>query len=827
MKNGSGLAGDVSASQGALFIAFPGNPDSLLLFTIGEAGDPQGLQYSIIDLKKQSGKGEVVQKNVPLQPGAGEQLAAYHNRDGSYWVVGHQLAGDRFFAYKISERGITGGTVISRTGPVDNDGIGNMMISPDGKHLAISFRGMHTYVLCDFDARTGIVSNAIGLGTNFHKGYGVAFSPDSRSVFVQSSEFSDINGQLIPASIFQFDISLPQAQLLASRQLVGNVGVTYPGAMQPAPNGLIYVARYGASTLGVIRNPNLRGAASNYDDLGQSTLSRTVNLGLPVFPANTIIEAPTLQIESGCVGDKISMNATGLIAIDSIRWDVFDINDNLVLRASSVPATFAANNYGMYTIHFIYYRGENADTLSQDLHIHAIPEVNLGADTAICPGTKLKLDIRQAWMDGDNTVFFSWQNGNPLPDFKIDQPGLYYVEVRNKCGIARDSIEVDVRALPHVDLGPDKLLCKGDVFRLKAGSQYPDARITWSTRAHTPQIDVRSESVVWVLVEDQCGSASDEINIKWESLPPFSLLDKQDICPDEVLTVRAGPDPSWVHYRWGDGTPGPDRAIIEAGTYIVEMKGQVCVKSDTLKVTDLAPPRPAIGNDTTLCEGERVYLSATSASASYFWNTGSTSTGFWVDEGGQYIVKVNNRCGTGRDTVDIALFQKPMVDFGNDTVICPRRPLTLDTRSDAGGLTYRWYDGSTNDVRNIHEAGTYTLELENLCGIAKDSITIRVDESTCVCQAFVPNIFTPNGDGTNDYFVVETGCNPVQYELRVFDRWGDLMFQTLNPRQYWEGQAQKGAACSEGVYFYVLSFIPQDLEQGGRQIVKGTVTLLR
>jgi gliding motility-associated-like protein len=120
----------------------------------------------------------------------------------------------------------------------------------------------------------------------------------------------------------------------------------------------------------------------------------------------------------------------------------------------------------------------------------------------------------------------------------------------------------------------------------------------------------------------------------------------------------------------------------------------------------------------------------------------------------------------------------------------------------------------------------YTIEVSNACGTFGDSFALHIDEDLCNCTAFVPNIFSPNGDGTNDEFEIITECTPAQYDLQVFDRWGELMFQSSDPSLHWPGLSPIGRPCAAGVYYYVLSYesiIPTE----GTKRMKGTVTLLR
>ena len=209
--------------------------------------------------------------------------------------------------------------------------------------------------------------------------------------------------------------------------------------------------------------------------------------------------------------------------------------------------------------------------------------------------------------------------------------------------------------------------------------------------------------MVSVKLEDVCGKAEAQKRIQWEHLPPFSLPPDHKLCPEEIYTVSAGPDASGIQYRWKDGTPGPQRAIIEPGVYTVTMSGSVCVDTSSIAVTPLAPPDTDLGADTIICQGDRLFLNARSEASTYLWNTGSSASSFWVDGPGTYAVQISNRCGNLRDTIQVGMYQRPQVSLGNDTTICPFHPLLLDGRSQAGGIRYSWENGSEEPFRQIDQ----------------------------------------------------------------------------------------------------------------------------
>lgn len=112
------------------------------------------------------------------------------------------------------------------------------------------------------------------------------------------------------------------------------------------------------------------------------------------------------------------------------------------------------------------------------------------------------------------------------------------------------------------------------------------------------------------------------------------------------------------------------------------------------------------------------------------------------------------------------------------------------------------------------------------CGV--DTISKEITIIDCAnalepCQLFVPNVFSPNKDGLNDVFYPVTKCAISDYECMVFNRWGGLVYKTLNPNDKWDGK-HNGLDCTDGVYFYIITY-QFPLQQTKK--IYGTVTLLR
>jgi large repetitive protein len=132
----------------------------------------------------------------------------------------------------------------------------------------------------------------------------------------------------------------------------------------------------------------------------------------------------------------------------------------------------------------------------------------------------------------------------------------------------------------------------------------------------------------------------------------------------------------------------------------------------------------------------------------------------------------------------------------------------------------KWQDGSGNPVYSIQQPGIYSLSATNNCGTTTDEMVV----ANGMCRVFVPTGFTPNNDGKNDLFKALGTESVTDYELTVFDRGGQIIFQTKDKTKGWDGKLN-GLPFSTAVFVYLLRY----KETGSADWVSanGTITLVR
>lgn len=160
----------------------------------------------------------------------------------------------------------------------------------------------------------------------------------------------------------------------------------------------------------------------------------------------------------------------------------------------------------------------------------------------------------------------------------------------------------------------------------------------------------------------------------------------------------------------------------------------------------------------------------------------------------------------------------PTVEIGPDFELCSS-PAILDATS-TGALSYTWSNGSSANTLNVSSPGQYFVDVEWACGVVSDSVTVfecpidppvdppvePTDSIQYFCDIYVPNSFSPNNDGTNDYFSPVFECEITSYEFRIFNRWGVEIFSTTNPYEKWTGVAKDNStyAAQDGAYTWIL-----------------------
>ncbi len=244
-----------------------------------------------------------------------------------------------------------------------------------------------------------------------------------------------------------------------------------------------------------------------------------------------------------------------------------------------------------------------------------------------------------------------------------------------------------------------------------------------------------------------------------------------------------------------------------------------------------------LASDTVLCGGHTVTFSGIYAgigSTGIKWTFGDSSSMVNVnpivhafEKDGNFFVRLDafyRACPDTFATRRVWVFQYPQLYIGPDLTICPgSNPIELRDLSNANipGTRWLWSNGETDKSMNVASPGTYWLKITVAGCTATDSVVVEED-----CFLDVPNAFSPNGDGINDYFLPRPllGKGLSEFSMKVYNRWGTMLFETNQTEgRGWDGKFN-GLDQPEGVFVFTVEATFKD---GQIEKHQGNVTLLR
>lgn len=284
MRNGTQLHGDPSSTQSGIIIPKPQSNHVYYIFTIDKEAGEKGLCYSTIDMLKDGGLGQVIQKNKLLKVPVTEKVTAVKHRNGKdMWVISHVSNTNEFIAYLVTKHGVISKPIVSKIGIVHEDSKGYLKASPTGLNLALTIEMQNLAEVYEFDNLKGKVTQPIMLRMpEDSRVYGIEFSPDGSLLYIGAGG---------TGIIYQYNLLAGSEKgINRSRKEIGKSEVDFLtfkgwlGALQLAPDGKIYVSQYDSPYLGVIMNPNKIDKACNYNPEGFALKhGATCKLGIPTF----------------------------------------------------------------------------------------------------------------------------------------------------------------------------------------------------------------------------------------------------------------------------------------------------------------------------------------------------------------------------------------------------------------------------------------------------------------------------------------------------------------------------------------------------------------
>lgn len=256
-------------------------------------------------------------------------------------------------------------------------------------------------------------------------------------------------------------------------------------------------------------------------------------------------------------------------------------------------------------------------------------------------------------------------------------------------------------------------------------------------------------------------------------------------------------------YQWQDSSTSSTFNVTSPGVYWVEITTGCSSLFDTITFTSGTPPSLQL-NDTSLCSGDTVMFDISMPNASYLWSDGDTLPIKNFFDAGNYWAQVTTGCGQASDSLNIEEKIIEPINFNDDEELCEGDYISLTTQKSY--LTYLWSNGWTSSEILVTQPGEYWLTVFDGCDYDSDTITIK--EGDCSCYYYVPNSFSPNGDGINDGFYPEIACEITEFSFVIYDRWGQVIYTFKDQNDKWLPTIAKS-----DVYVWKLMFKKENSTQ--------------
>ncbi len=476
----------------------------------------------------------------------------------------------------------------------------------------------------------------------------------------------------------------------------------------------------------------------------------------------------------------------GSIILDAGNWG----GAQYFWNTGGFSQTLFVNKSGTYWVT----KTNACNSISDTIHvlITGPPKLALGHEVRFCTGSFFDLNAQNPGST------YNWNTGAQTQVLRVSTAGLYWVTITNDCGVLTDTVQVIIEfPMDSLDLGADTILCHGTNRILNSG--YPDAQARWSNGAIGSSLQIHTGGVYWVELMNSCGVWSDTIEIELIKTPKFSLGPDTVICNIDGSVRLTGP-PQMEGYLWSNGDTTASTTFLKAGKKWLTVTNECFSYTDSIVLSGENPISVVLGPDTVLCFGEGLYLDPGLSGYTVHWDNGLISQTREVTRSGHYWARSQNSCGVFADSLRVQ-FDYPLNLPVSDTSVCEGDTAVFDFSKSTVQIT--WQDGYSQAQRKIWEPGIYLATLTNQCGSFDK--TFEVIQSNCDCPFYVPNVFTPNDDGLNDVFGPIHSCDIYSFEMLIFNRWGQKVFETTSLSHLWQG-TMNGEIAPIGTYNFKINY---------------------
>lgn len=584
---------------------------------------------------------------------------------------------------------------------------------------------------------------------------------------------------------------------------------------------------------------------------------------LQIFIAPCSIASAALNPEYMLCKDTRTINLTNgsnSPLIHTYNWNLTDNNGNSLYTSRDPSISYTFPDTGMYRVNLVVNEGQQCnDSVSSFVLVYPgfKPDFTISGICFTKPTT-----FKDASSSAYGTVLsWSWDFGEPgAVDDVSDQNHAIYTypsqgdkQVQLVATDSKGCMDTVFKTISIFDKPPinlafkDTIICVKDQLQLHVSGS---GIFSWTginlNGANDPDPIVSPlVSTTYIVHEnDQGCTNSDTVHVKVVDHVNLTMMNDTTICAGDPVQLLIASDA--LQYSWTPSAQVSDPLLAEpiattnaTTTYKVIAHIGGCFAEKSVTLNTVPYPLANAGIDTSICFHTSCQLHGSGNGISYLWSPASTldhpSTLNPIarpQSTTAYVLSVFDNKGCpkpGRDTVLVVVKPPIRASAGQDTTAVVSQPLQLHA---SGGTSYQWSPALFLSASNIADpVAVFNSEIDQIRYNVRvfddlncsDTASILVKIFKTGPTVFVPNAFTPNGDGLNDLLrPILAGIKRLEY-FTVYNRWGQEVFTTTIDGKGWDGSYQGKPQVSES-YIWVVKAIDY---KGAPYFKKGAVTLIR
>ncbi len=668
-------------------------------------------------------------------------------------------------------------------------------------------------------------------------------------------------------------MAVPDQETYCEGEQITLVSETYEPAYYPnvehqwnfgpgvqTPDSFLNMVLLATDTFTYVRETNNRGCSS-LDSIEIIVIPVT---SMEIIPADTTV----------CPGESVQFQVIANPDVTGVTWEGQGLSCNDCFDPIATPPNSGTFNYSVEGEFEGCPIGASATIFAQ-----LAPAINFPNPPAICSGESITLNLTP-----DPTATFEWTlsdgtflSNEPAPEVSPTSTTTYNVFASNGCETDA-SVTIEVFEDPLFQFPDDLSICQGEEILLNSISS-PGANYTWTSDQgyssnNSQPTDTPLTTSTYTMVASNPGcQVSGMFTVEVIEAPMVNVPGDVTICQGESVTLNTIDTPG-ANYQWTasdgslnfNGAIPPDVSPSMTTTYFVTADLGDCSISEEITVTVIEPFDVFISPlDTLICLGDTIALEATIDGAfdvEFIWSVGGEVVGIGNVLNGlspgdltTYMVLAQDTFGcesamsastitvlSGLSIDSFQIFQdgELLTDTTNlyEGEVIDITVFTTPSHDQLSNPTYEWFfntgflrltqTNSTGEIILPEVDGNLTvpfgvdISYDNSCPLDPlfDNLTILDD------PVRIPNAFTPDNDGMNDFFTIvfPDDLTPIVEDFKVFNRWGQMVYDNENGLDGWNGMQDGKPAQSDVYVFYIVYRIS---EVSRRITLKGDVTLLR